>query len=48
MKEIDKRLFGESSWIAGSDQVELAVTEGGCHMGPVTFYRSDQNPVAPY
>ena len=48
MKETRKRVLGEPSWIARSDQVELAVTERGGHMGPVTFYRGDPGPVQPY
>ena len=39
---------GQPSWIIQSDQVELAITELGGHMAPVTFYRKDPNPVQPY
>jgi hypothetical protein len=31
-----------------SDQVEIAVTELGGHMAPVTFYRKESSPVQPY
>ena len=48
MRETKNKLFGEPSWIARSDQVELAVTERGGHMGPVTFYRQEPSPVRPY
>jgi hypothetical protein len=48
MKETRKRVFGEWSWIARSNQVELAVTQRGGHMAPVTFYRRDADPVRPY
>ncbi len=48
MEETKKRLFGESSWTIRSDQVELAVTERGGHMAPVTFYRRADSPVQPY
>jgi len=48
MKETKRRVYGEPSWAARSDQVELAVTERGGHMGPVTFYRRDASPVRPY
>lgn len=39
---------GQPSWIIQSDQVELAITELGGHMAPVTFYRKDPTPVQPY
>ena len=48
MRETKKRLFGEPSWVVRSDQVELAVTERGGHMAPVTFYRETPSPIQPY
>ena len=39
---------GQPSWVIQSDQVELAITELGGHMAPVTFYRKDPTPVQPY
>jgi hypothetical protein len=38
----------EPSWVIGNGQVELAVTERGAHMAPVTFYRGGERPVQPY
>ncbi len=42
-----KTLFSQPSWIIRSDEVELAVTELGGHMAPVTFFRNDR-PFEPY
>lgn len=39
---------GQPSWLLQSDQVELAITELGGHMAPVTFYRKEKSPVQPY
>lgn len=39
---------GQISWVIQSDQVELAITQLGGHMAPVTFYRKDPTPVQPY
>jgi hypothetical protein len=48
MTESKKRIFGQPSWSFRSDQVEVAVTERGGHMAPVSFYREDAHPVRPY
>ena len=40
-------VHAQPSWILSNDQVELAVTELGGHMAPVTFFRGD-GPVQPY
>ena len=48
MKAARKKIKGETSWVVESDQVELAVTIRGGHMAPVTFYRTDPDPVQPY
>ena len=39
---------GQPCWIVQSDQVELAITELGGHMAPVTFYRQESKSVQPY
>ncbi len=39
---------GQPCWIVRSDQVELAITELGGHMAPVTFFRKESKPVQPY
>jgi hypothetical protein len=43
-----QEFFGHRSWAVRNDTVELAVTESGAHMAPVTFYRKDEMPVEPY
>lgn len=43
-----KVIYGQPSWLLSSDQVELAVTETGGHMAPVTFLRGTPAPVQPY
>jgi len=48
-QKLDKETrHGQPSWVIQSDQVELAITEIGGHMAPVTFYRKDPSPVQPY
>jgi hypothetical protein len=39
---------GQDAWVIRSDRVELAVTRLGAHAAPVTFYRTDPRPVAPF
>lgn len=39
---------GQPCWVIKSDQVELAVTQLGGQMAPVTFYKGDKDPVRPY
>ena len=34
--------------VVGNKQVEVAVTENGGHMAPVTFYRDSDRPLKPY
>ena len=41
-------IAGQPSWVLANRQVELAVTELGGHMAPVTFYRDSAGPVQPY
>ena len=38
----------QPSWVIRNDQIEIAVTQLGAHMAPVTFYRRDAAPVRPY
>jgi len=38
----------QPSWVIRNDQIEIAVTQLGAHMAPVTFYRHDAAPVRPY
>ncbi len=35
-------------YVVGNQQVEVAVTENGGHMAPVTFYRDSDKPLKPY
>ena len=35
-------------FVVGNKQVEVAVTENGGHMAPVTFYRDSDRPLKPY
>jgi len=37
----------QPSWVIGNDEVELAVTELGAHMAPVTFHAATGPPVQP-
>jgi len=49
MKEAEKNVVkGQSSWIMSNNNVELAITEQGGQMAPVTFYRDSDKPVQPY
>ncbi|MCA9055481.1 MAG: hypothetical protein KDA75_16685, partial [Planctomycetaceae bacterium] len=41
-------VHGQPAWALSSDTVELAVTELGGHMAPVTFDRQGKHPVRPY
>ena len=43
-----KVIAGQASWVVHSDQVELAVTRLGGHMGPVKFHRRSNMPIRPY
>jgi hypothetical protein len=42
-----RTVHSQPSWIARNDTVELAVTQLGAHMAPVSFYRN-AGPVQPY
>ena len=48
MKATLKTIAGQPSWVVRSRQVELAVTQMGGHMAPVTFCRDTAKPVQPY
>jgi hypothetical protein len=41
-------LFGQKSWVIQTNLVELAVTERGGMMAPVTFFRRDADRIRPY
>lgn len=41
-------LFGQKSWVVQTNLVELAVTERGGMMAPVTFFRRDADRIRPY
>ena len=48
MKPTCKTIANQPSWLIRSREVELAVTQLGGHMAPVTFYRTARRPVRPY
>jgi hypothetical protein len=48
MEPAVKIIADQPSWVVRSDTVELAVTQLGGHMAPVTFYRGTRRPVRPY
>lgn len=48
MKPKRKTILGQPSWMLANRDVELAVTELGGHMAPVTFHRNSAKPVQPY
>jgi len=48
MDELKTAIRGELSWVAANGQVEVAVTERGGHMAPVSFFRDSKQPVQPY
>ncbi|HUU58831.1 MAG TPA: hypothetical protein VMZ50_04760 [Phycisphaerae bacterium] len=48
MKASLKTIADQPSWVVRSSDVELAVTQLGGHMAPVTFYRKSRTPVQPY
>jgi len=48
MKPRVKIIDNQSSWIIGNDSVEMAVTELGGMMAPVTFCKNTKSPVTPY
>lgn len=48
MKPLVKTIASLPSWVIRSLDVELAVTQLGGHMAPVTFYRRSASPIRPY
>jgi hypothetical protein len=44
----ERVIHSQPSWVVSNDQLELAVTQMGAHMAPVTFFRRAQRPVQPY
>ena len=48
MKPVLKTVADQPSWILRSGSVELALTQLGGHMAPVTFYRDSAAPIQPY
>jgi hypothetical protein len=43
-----RRIDSQASWVIRNDCVELAVTELGAHMAPVTFCLDRESPIQPY
>lgn len=48
MKPTVKTIASQPSWIIRTRQIELAITQRGGHMAPVTFCRDGARPVQPY
>jgi len=48
MKPLVKTVASQPSWVLRNAEVELAVTQLGGHMAPVTFFRNSRRPVRPY
>ena len=48
MKATVKTIADQPAWVIRNDRVELAVTQLGGHMAPVTFCRNTATPVQPY
>lgn len=48
MKPSVKTIASQPSWVIRNGQVELAVTQLGGHMAPVTFFRDRSRPIQPY
>jgi len=48
MKPTIRTIASQPSWVIRTKQVELAVTQLGGHMAPVTFYRGSSSPIRPY
>ena len=44
----DRTIHAQPSWILANDDVEVAVTQLGGHMAPVTFDRRGGKPIQPY
>jgi len=48
MKAERRIIAGQAAWVMANGQVELAVTELGGQMAPVTFCRDSARPIRPY
>lgn len=48
MQELKTTIRGESSWVVANRKLEIAVTERGGQMAPVSFFRDSSEPVQPY
>ncbi len=48
MRAITKTIASQPSWVVRSKNIELALTQLGGHMAPVTFYRNIAHPIQPY
>lgn len=48
MKPKKKTVAWQPSWVISNDQVELAITQLGGHMAPVTFFHRSRTPIRPY
>ena len=48
MKLKPKNVASQPAWVVRSKNIELAVTQLGGHMAPVTFYRNTAQPIQPY
>ncbi|MEW5814861.1 MAG: hypothetical protein AB1798_05620 [Spirochaetota bacterium] len=48
MKPVIKKIFSQTCWIVKNNQVEVAITELGGQMAPVTFYRDEKESIQPY
>jgi hypothetical protein len=48
MKPTVRTIASQPSWVIRNDQVELAITQLGGHMAPVTFCRDAARPFQPY
>ena len=46
--EKTRTVASQPSWILATPQVEVALTQLGGHMAPVTFFRDSARPVQPY
>lgn len=46
--QAQQTIHSQPSWVIRTPQVELAVTEIGGHMAPVTFCRDTTHPIQPY
>ncbi len=44
----EKTIAAHPSWVVGTKEVELAITQSGGHMAPVTFFKDSDKPVQPY